>query len=472
MPALDYINMPFMMKDVSIAFVMLELFWADYHRWRYRGKRPHYYWLAWALVCRQCWRVFKQHELYFRTMFHACSSVGALNRQLHAYQSTRFNELQFAFRMDRNVPYGENLCEFLKDVSPRIDMFELSHNKIPYAGIYGTKLDFPKASLMYISNATMDENIFPTTANLVMLTLTHCTFHWTLDNLLDVVESSFQLKIIELGLMVYIGPPNPMTSTIRSVKLKSLQFLNINLAPELHLDVLKCLLLEDSEHALHRLKISQFHFEDLMLETTVNQCKTLLRFTDEPVTLLLDYRENRIVQGSNSFRTLTNQNVLRELNQHNRTLAAGSVGKLWYQFFQPQIMQIVFSDEDQMHHPLNDMSKIRVIAIVFPFNGRSEEFKLLTTVMEDYCSVKELVLLITENCTREHMREFWQSCPTRGNHRDTSELMYISICDSGGKGMVDICQQEQPEDLAWFPVTVYSDIEVCPIMTVLMYAVY
>jgi hypothetical protein len=463
--------MALVIPDIIVALVMLELYIEDYRRWFDMGRKPRYYWKDWAHVCRQFWQVFKRHELYIRTMFHACASPVNLNQQIMLYQSTRFSILPLAFRMDYHVEYGQNLCDYLKEVSPRIVSFEVKHNKVPCPSGNIAKLYFDKAHSIKITYATMEKDSFPNAPNLVVLNIAFCVFPWSLSDLVNLLNSTPGLKVFELGMMVYNTPLESRILATQAVKLRSLMFLEINLSPQKHSDLLDNLLHEESVHVLEKIKISEFPIHDSMLEPSVNRCKKLLGFTDDIMTLWLHYREISVMQGRQTLRNLRRTDAPLELYQTQKTLAAGPVGKLWYQLFQPQIKQIVFSDQDHMHYPLSDMSLVQVIAILFPFDRQSEDFKLLATVMQDYRHVEELVLLITEKCTREDVQAFWKSHPNKGDLCDTSELKYISICDSNGKGMVEICRQEQPEDIAWYPVTVYSDIMVCTI-TVVVWSIY
>jgi hypothetical protein len=125
------------------------------------------------------------------------------------------------------------------------------------------------------------------------------------------------------------------------------------------------------------------------------------------------------------------------------------------------ITQLVVIEDNHLVTSLLNVEAIRLVAVVFPFEGVLHRLDLVNEVIKRFPRVEELVLQPTHACQQQHVQAFWRG--VQQPHCSESSLRYISICGDSSISVSDryrdilhLFRKEQTGEGALYPVIEYT----------------
>jgi hypothetical protein len=261
-------------------------------------KRDNYEWMRLLLVCRRFRNVIRANEDSFYETFDACISREMLTCQIESYRRTSSSSKPLTFKMIAPCnSQNEMLYSFLTEVSPRIDQFVIHRNEVPTSR-YGHQLILPTAKRIEMHRAILYSQLsFPLAVNITSLWLTMCEVKWGRMGLFKMLQSMLKLKYLNLGEMEYVRHAEEALPVTHTIQLPNLEMLSIDVSLTQHEDLLSALCNEGSVHSIQLLKVISFPRRLTDKRRCFTRAKTVLGFTDSPITLWMDSRGHRILQG-------------------------------------------------------------------------------------------------------------------------------------------------------------------------------
>jgi hypothetical protein len=435
-------NLNDMPDDVLLQIFQIAAEMGIAKRWNVR--RDTYNWTRFGLLCKRFQLLILQYDSPLRLTFDACASHKMLNRQIKAYGPSRFGDMPLQFKMIVPCKYGSTLLDFLDDISHRITKFVIRDNNIP-TNNNSQSLNLSSVLEIDLHRTSIPPLGFPIASNLTSLSLTSCTFNWTPAIMLRTLASLGQMTMLRMEKNRYIlpatwAPPAPPAN------IPSLVHLTLDCKQLGHRYLLEALYHEDAVHNITTLHVLAFPANDADKSLCMTRSKSILRFTVSSVTLWVYYQGDRVMQGPCPLRGNT-----------HRTFIAPTGDTWWFQYFDPHITEVLFTDEHQLDWAKPHSPTIRVVGILFPFDRTTPKFHLAQTVMAKYEKAVELVLCPTQAFKEDDVVLFWRGFDRW--RRSPSELKYISVC-GGPPTALELVRQHQTHESIGCPVIRYTEFPV------------